>query len=80
MNAKFLALEKLISPAGTHNPSTGSAGTSAGSLKKSQILSNALTYIEHIQQENLAVQKELALLKQGVNFGGMWKTIKAGRS
>lgn len=76
MNAKFLALEKAISPAGVHK----SSRAGAGSLKKSEILSNALAYIERIQQENLAVQKELALLKQGLVPGGMWRTSKQGRS
>jgi len=76
MNAKFLALEKAISPAGVQR----SSRAGAGSLKKSEILSNALAYIERIQQENLAVQKELALLKQGLVPGGMWRTSKQGRS
>jgi hypothetical protein len=53
MNAKFLALEKAISPAGVQKPFRAGAG--AGSPKKSEILSNALAYIERIQQENLAV-------------------------
>ncbi|KAJ5378063.1 uncharacterized protein N7496_005472 [Penicillium cataractarum] len=76
MNAKFLALEKAISPAGVQK----SSRAGAGSLKKSEILSNALAYIERIQQENLAVQKELALLKQGIVPGGMWRSSKQGRS
>ncbi|KAJ5118364.1 hypothetical protein N7448_010072 [Penicillium atrosanguineum] len=69
MNAKFLALEKVISPAGVHKQSRGGAG----SLKKSEILSNALAYIESVQQENAAVHKELALLKQNLLPGGMWR-------
>ena len=76
MNAKFLALEKAISPAGVQK----SSRAGAGSLKKSEILSNALAYIERIQQENLAVQKEVALLKQGIVPGGMWRSSKQGRS
>jgi hypothetical protein len=81
MNAKFLALEKAISPAGVQKSSrAGGIGGGAGSLKKSEILSNALAYIERIQQENLAVQKELAMFKQGIVPGGMWRGSKHGRS
>jgi hypothetical protein len=77
MNAKFLALEKTISPAGVQKSSR--AGADAGSLKKSEILSNTLAYIECIQQENLAAQKDLAMLKQGLSLG-MRRGPKKGRS
>ncbi|KAJ5691906.1 hypothetical protein N7462_001329 [Penicillium macrosclerotiorum] len=77
MNAKFLALEKAISPAAVHKQA-GRAG--AGSLKKSEILTNALTYIEGIQQENQAMQKELALLKQNLLGAGMWRPGKHPRA
>ncbi|OKP10212.1 hypothetical protein PENSUB_4386 [Penicillium subrubescens] len=81
MNAKFLALEKAISPAGVQKSSRAAGvGAGAGSLKKSEILSNALAYIERIQQENMAVQKELAMFKQGIVPGGMWRGSKHGRS
>jgi hypothetical protein len=70
MNTKFLSLEKAISPAGIHKQ-TSRAG--AGSLKKSEILTNALAYIESIQQENQAMHKELALLKQNIVPSGMWR-------
>jgi hypothetical protein len=81
MNAKFLALEQAISPAGVQKASRAGPGSGAGSLKKSEILSNALTYIERIQQENLAVQKELTMIKQGLVPGGMWRgSTKHGRS
>lgn len=76
MNAKFLSLEKAISPAGVHKQ-TSRAG--AGSLKKSEILSNALTYIDNVQQENQALHKELALLKQNLLPGGMWRHSKQPR-
>ncbi|KAI2786892.1 hypothetical protein POX_g09288 [Penicillium oxalicum] len=82
MNAKFLALEQAISPASVRKSSRAAAhvpAVGAGSLKKSEILSNALIYIERIQQENLAAQKELALLKQGLVSGGMWRSTKQGR-
>lgn len=77
MNAKFLALEKAISPAGTVKQ-TSRAG--AGSLKKSEILSNALAYIEHVQHENQAMHKELNLLKQNLLPGGIWRHSKQPRS
>lgn len=73
MNAKFLALEKAISPAGVHKPSRGSAA----SLKKSEILSNALSYIESIQQENQSMHKELLMLKQNMVPNGMWRHSKS---
>ena len=76
MNAKFLALEKAISPAGVRKQSSRAG---AGSLKKSEILTNALTYIENIQQENQAMQKELALLKQNLAQGGIWRQTKQSR-
>jgi hypothetical protein len=68
MNAKFLSLEKVITPAGVQKQSR----VGAGSLKKSEILSNALSYIEGVQQENAALHKELALLKQNL-LPGMWR-------
>lgn len=62
MNAKFLALEQAIAPSGSgvHKPSSRGG---AGSLKKSEILTNALAYIENLQGENLALKKEVALLR-----------------
>ncbi|KAJ5523027.1 hypothetical protein N7513_012571 [Penicillium frequentans] len=61
INTKFLSLEKAISPADIHK-SSSRAGTQ--SVKKSEILTNALAYIESIKQENQAMHKELAILKQ----------------
>ena len=69
MNAKFLALEEAVTPARVHKQSRAGAG----SLKKSEILSNALAYIESVQQENAAMHKELALLKQNLLPGAMWR-------
>lgn len=69
MNAKFLALEEAITPTRVNKHSRAGAG----SLKKSEILSNALAYIESMQQENAAVYKELALLKQNLLPGAMWR-------
>ena len=77
MNAKFVSLEQAISPAGVQK-STPKAGT--GSLKKSEILSNALSYIDSIQQENQALHKELAMLKQNMLPGGMWRHPKQPRA
>ncbi|KAJ5624808.1 hypothetical protein N7510_001117 [Penicillium lagena] len=70
MNAKFISLEKSISPASIlkHGPKGG-----ASSLKKSEILTNALAYIENMQQENQAVRKELGLLKQNLLPGRQWQ-------
>ncbi|KAJ5949877.1 hypothetical protein N7454_001461 [Penicillium verhagenii] len=70
MNTKFLSLEKAISPAGI-DKRTSRAG--AGSLKKSEILTNALAYIESIQLENQAMHKELSVLKQNMVPSGMWR-------
>ncbi|KAJ6091493.1 hypothetical protein N7467_003462 [Penicillium canescens] len=77
MNAKFVSLEQAISPAGVqkHTPKAG-----AGSLKKSEILSNALSYIDSIQQENQALHKELAMLKQNMLPSGMWRHPKHPRA
>lgn len=70
MNAKFLALEQAISPSGSGIHKSSSRG-GAGSLKKSEILSNALAYIESVQGENLALKKEVAMLggERGVLTG-----------
>ncbi|KAJ5885408.1 hypothetical protein N7495_009918 [Penicillium taxi] len=76
MNAKFLALEKAISPAGVQKQSSRAG---AGSLKKSEILTNALAYIESVQQENSSLHKELALLKQNM-IPGMWRHSKQPRA
>lgn len=79
MNAKFLALERAISPSssGIHKPSSKGG---AGSLKKSEILTNALVYIEGVQQENLALKKEVALLRGerglAAGAGGGWRGSK----
>ncbi|KOS40978.1 hypothetical protein ACN38_g8151 [Penicillium nordicum] len=75
MNAKFVSLEQAISPSGVQKH----AKVGAGSLKKSEILTNALTYIDGIQQENQALHKELALLKQNLLPGGIWRHSKNPR-
>ncbi|KAJ5130063.1 uncharacterized protein N7515_006102 [Penicillium bovifimosum] len=75
MNAKFVSLEQAISPSGVRKPSK--LGT--GSLKKSEILTNALAYIDSIQQENQALHRELALLKQNMMSSGMWHPGKNPR-
>ncbi|KAJ5594654.1 uncharacterized protein N7459_000862 [Penicillium hispanicum] len=81
MNAKFLALEKAISPAGVHKqPPAQAPRGGTGSLKKSEILTNALVYIEGVQQENQALHKELALLKQNLLPGGIWRHGKPPRA
>ncbi|KAJ5960673.1 uncharacterized protein N7479_007823 [Penicillium vulpinum] len=75
MNAKFVSLEQAISPSGVQKHTK----VGAGSLKKSEILTNALTYIDGIQQENQALHKELALLKQNLMPGGIWRHTKNPR-
>ncbi|KAJ5795794.1 transcriptional regulator family: Helix-loop-helix [Penicillium psychrosexuale] len=76
MNAKFVSLEQAISPSGVQKHTK----VGAGSLKKSEILSNALTYIDSIQQENQALHKELAMLKQNLlPAGGIWRQSKNPR-
>jgi hypothetical protein len=75
MNAKFVSLEQAISPSGVQKHTK----VGAGSLKKSEILTNALTYIDGIQQENQALHKELALLKQNLLPGGIWRHSKNPR-
>ncbi|OQD73743.1 hypothetical protein PENDEC_c014G02500 [Penicillium decumbens] len=72
MNAKFFALEEAISPAGVQKHSRAGAG----SLKKSEILSNALSYIESMQQENAALRKECAVLKRSLRPDGTWRRSK----
>ncbi|KAJ6011361.1 hypothetical protein N7451_002773 [Penicillium sp. IBT 35674x] len=68
INTKFLSLEKAIPPADNHKQSSR-AGTQ--SLKKSEILTNALAYIESIQQENQALRTELASLKRDMLLNNM---------
>jgi hypothetical protein len=75
MNAKFVSLEQAISPSGVQKHTK----VGAGSLKKSEILTNALSYIDGIQQENQALHKELAMLKQNMVPGGIWRSNKHPR-
>lgn len=60
LNAKFLALEKAISSAGFREQLSKD---NTRSLKKSEILINTLPYIESVQQENLALHKELVHMR-----------------
>jgi hypothetical protein len=75
MNAKFVSLEQAISPSGIQKHTK----VGAGSLKKSEILTNALSYIDGIQQENQALHKELAMLKQSMAAGAIWRPTKQPR-
>ena len=76
MNAKFVALEKAMSADGVDRSSSAAKGGSA-SLKKSEILTNAIAYIQELQEENQSTKKELALLRQSLLGGGgttgMWR-------
>ncbi|KAH2767098.1 hypothetical protein KXV66_006312 [Aspergillus fumigatus] len=74
MNAKFVALEKAMSGSGVQKPTKGGSGPA--SLKKSEILTNAIAYMQELQDQNAALQKELALLKQNLLPGGLWRHNK----
>lgn len=76
MNAKFVALEKAMSNNGVAKTSKGGSA----SLKKSEILTNAIAYIQELQEENRAAQKELALLKQNLLPGGIWRHTAGKRT
>ncbi|KAL3474308.1 hypothetical protein BJX99DRAFT_182752 [Aspergillus californicus] len=70
MNAKFVALEKAMSGStkvSKHTSSVSSTATSksSASLKKSEILSNAIAYMQELQETNERLRKELS----GVNRG-----------
>ena len=69
MNAKFVALERAIS-GGVQKPTKGDSG----SLKKSEILANAISYMHQLQDENKALQKEVSFLKQNGGPRGGWRT------
>ena len=69
MNAKFVALEKAMSADGVDRSTKGGSA----SLKKSEILTNAIAYIQELQEESQSTKKELQLLKQTVMAGGVWK-------
>ncbi|OJJ06728.1 hypothetical protein ASPVEDRAFT_46079 [Aspergillus versicolor CBS 583.65] len=69
MNAKFVALEKAmaVKPAGVSKPVTTTASTgvkSSASLKKSEILSNAITYMQELQDANERLRKEILTLNR----------------
>ncbi|KAF9886348.1 hypothetical protein FE257_011493 [Aspergillus nanangensis] len=69
MNAKFVALEKAMC-GGVQKQTKGGPA----SLKKSEILTNAIAYMHELQEENKALHKELALFKQNLlPAGGMWR-------
>ncbi|GIK07783.1 hypothetical protein Aspvir_003451 [Aspergillus viridinutans] len=74
MNAKFVALEKAMYGSRVQKPTKGGSGPA--SLKKSEILTNAIAYMQELQDENAALQKELALLKQNLLPGGLWRHNK----
>ncbi|KAL2850686.1 hypothetical protein BJY01DRAFT_128092 [Aspergillus pseudoustus] len=78
MNAKFVALEKAmaVKPAGSgaggvsKTTSTSAAGglKSSASLKKSEILSNAIAYMQELQEANERLRKEVATLNRRVSY------------
>lgn len=60
MNAKFVALEKA-----TCDGPNKSIKAESGSLRKSEILANAISYVHNLQEENRTLQKELLFYKGG---------------
>lgn len=75
MNAKFVALEKSMdggSASGVQKSAPKSGGGGSASLKKSEILSNAITYMHELKEENRYLQKELAV-RQNLVPGGIWR-------
>ncbi|CAK41991.1 transcriptional regulator family: Helix-loop-helix [Aspergillus niger] len=75
MNAKFVALEKAMC-GGVQKPTKGGSA----SLKKSEILTNAITFMQELQEENKVLQKELAMLKQSMVPNGMWRHSKGSEA
>ncbi|KAL4889918.1 hypothetical protein BDV59DRAFT_102809 [Aspergillus ambiguus] len=73
MNAKFVALEKAIS-GGVQKPTKGGSA----SLKKSEILTNAIAHMQDLQEQNKALRKEIDMLRQNLMpGGGMWRPPRA---
>ena len=75
MNAKFVALEKAMCGGVQKSSKSGSA-----SLKKSEILTNAIAYMQELQEENKVLQKELAMFKQNMVPSGMWRHTKGAET
>ncbi|KAL4912752.1 hypothetical protein BDW62DRAFT_206197 [Aspergillus aurantiobrunneus] len=74
MNAKFVALEKAmaVKTVSKSKPSSTSTSTSmtangsaksSASLKKSEILSNAITYMHELQEANERLRREIAVMR-----------------
>ncbi|KAL3457112.1 hypothetical protein BJX64DRAFT_269432 [Aspergillus heterothallicus] len=73
MNAKFVALEKAmaVKPSGSGLSKTSvsaSGAKSSASLKKSEILSNAIAYMQELQEANERLRKEVATLNRRVSY------------
>ncbi|KAL4961571.1 uncharacterized protein BDV14DRAFT_180125 [Aspergillus stella-maris] len=68
MNAKFVALEKAmaVKPAGVSKsvvaPAPTTSAKGSASLKKSEILSNAIAYMQELQEANERLRKEVNAL------------------
>ena len=82
MNAKFVALEKACAggpSSGSDSPGDGAeVKASSSSLKKSEILSNAIAYMHGLQDQNRYLHKEIAVLRQGHagRWGGYMKSYR----
>ncbi|KAJ0422693.1 hypothetical protein BJY00DRAFT_311057 [Aspergillus carlsbadensis] len=75
MNAKFVALEKAmtVKPSGSGGVSKTTSASASGvkssaSLKKSEILSNAIAYMQDLQEANERLRKEVATLNRRVSY------------
>ncbi|KAL4975999.1 hypothetical protein BDW66DRAFT_151346 [Aspergillus desertorum] len=71
MNAKFVALEKAmsvktsgVSKAVSTNSNNSNGVKSSASLKKSEILSNAIAYMQELQEVNERLRKEISALNR----------------
>ena len=68
MNAKFVALEKAmaVKPAGVSKsvaaPAPTTSAKGSASLKKSEILTNAIAYMQELQEANERLRKEVSAL------------------
>lgn len=81
MNAKFMALEKAVlqSTAAAQGGKSVPADGDSVALKKSEILSNAIACIHDLHDENVALRKQLDLLRQNLlPGGGLWRCGKRG--
>lgn len=75
MNAKFVALEKAMNNGRCSSIEKPSKGGASASLKKSEILTNAVAYMHELQEENRYLRKEVAFVK---GFGTTSAATRSG--